>query len=100
VLTEPQVISKKEQQFILKEHQCIQEVLLAEAFGEPLEGIEAVLSVLYYRKLDGRFGMNYCDVAHSSKQFSYRNHLKKGQIFHKTKKDYTGSFFRIWFKQL
>ena len=54
-----------------KEVRCIEEVLAYEAFGEPIKGIEAVLSVIVNRK--NKSNETFCEVVRKTKQFSYRN---------------------------
>lgn len=72
-------ISPKEQQHIIRETQCIRESLWFEARSEGLDGMRAVLSVIHNRKLNLKYPDSYCGVIQQSRQFSYRNHLKKGQ---------------------
>lgn len=74
------VLSPKEQQHIIKETQCLHEALWFESRSEPLEGKVAVLEVIHNRTLHKNYPDSYCDVIHQRFQFSYRNHLKKGQI--------------------
>ena len=73
------VLSPKEQHHIIKETQCLHEVLWFEAASEPLEGKVAVLEVIHNRKMSLKYPDNYCGVIQQPRQFSYRNHLKKGQ---------------------
>ena len=65
-------------EYILKEQQCIQEALWYEARGESKEGIRAVLEVIQNRVKEKN--TTFCAIIHAPKQFSYRNHLKAGQI--------------------
>lgn len=53
------------------EVRCIEEALAYEAFGEPIKGIEAVLSVIVNRK--NKSNETFCEVVRKTKQFSYRN---------------------------
>ena len=73
-------LSPKEQQHIIKETQCLHEVLWFESRSEPLEGKVAVLEVIHNRTLHKDYPDSYCSVIQQSRQFSYRNHLKKGQF--------------------
>ena len=68
------VLHLEEQQ---KELRCIKEALAYEAFGEPVEGIEAVLSVIVNRKNKSR--QTFCQVIRKPKQFSYRNLYSKNE---------------------
>ena len=72
-------ITPKEQQHIIRETQCIRESLWFEARSEGIDGLKAVLSVIHNRKLHRKYPDSYCGVIQQSRQFSYRNHLKKGQ---------------------
>ena len=72
-------ITPKEQQHIIKETRCLHEVLWFEAASDPLEGKVAVLEVIHNRKMSLKYPDNYCGVIQQPRQFSYRNHLKKGQ---------------------
>lgn len=54
-----------------KDLACIVEALVYEAFTEPLEGVEAVMSVIVNRK--NRDRSDFCSVIHKPYQFSYRN---------------------------
>lgn len=54
-----------------KELHCIVEALVYESFGEPFDGIEAVLSVIVNRK--NATGKSFCKVIRKPKQFSFRN---------------------------
>ena len=74
------VLSPKEQQHIIKETQCISEVLWFESRSEGKDGIRAVLSVIHNRKISKKYPDSYCSVVQQRFQFSYRNHLKKGQF--------------------
>ena len=74
------VLTPKEQQHIIKETQCLHEALWFEAASEPLEGKVAVLEVIHNRTLHKNYPDSYCGVIHQSRQFSYRDHLKKGQF--------------------
>jgi N-acetylmuramoyl-L-alanine amidase len=65
-------------EYILQEQQCIQEALWYEARGESKEGIRAVLEVIQNRVKEKN--TTFCAIIHAPKQFSYRNHLKVGQI--------------------
>lgn len=60
-----------------KELRCIKEALAYEAFGEPIEGIEAVLSVIVNRK--NKTKQTFCQVIRKPKQFSYRNSYSKDE---------------------
>lgn len=73
------VLTPKEQQHIIKETQCLKESLWFEARSEGKAGIRAVLEVIHNRKLNLKYPDSYCGVIQQSRQFSYRNHLKKGQ---------------------
>ena len=73
------VLSPKEQQHIIKETQCLHEALWFESASEPLKGKVAVLEVIHNRTLHKNYPDSYCGVVQQSRQFSYRNHLKKGQ---------------------
>ena len=74
------VLTAEQQQFIIKETQCISEALWFEAASEPLKGKVAVLEVIHNRKISLKYPDSYCGVIQQSRQFSYRNHLKKGQF--------------------
>jgi len=54
-----------------KELHCIVEALVYESFGEPFDGIEAVLSVIVNRK--NATGESFCKIIRKPKQFSFRN---------------------------
>ena len=73
------VLSPKEQQHIIKETQCLHEALWFEARSEGKDGMRAVLEVIHNRTLHKNYPDSYCGVVQQSRQFSYRNHLKKGQ---------------------
>ena len=73
------VLTPKEQQHIIKETQCLHEALWFESASEPLKGKVAVLEVIHNRTLHKNYPDSYCGVIQQSRQFSYRNHLKKGQ---------------------
>ena len=73
------VLSPKEQQHIIKETQCLKEALWFESASEPMKGKVAVLEVIHNRKIHKKYPDSYCGVIQQSRQFSYRNHLKKGQ---------------------
>ena len=73
------VLTQEQQHKILQETQCIREALWFEAASEPLEGKVAVLSVIHNRTLHRSYPSSYCEVIQQKYQFSYRNHLKKGQ---------------------
>ena len=73
------VLSPKEQQHIIKETRCLHEALWFESASEPLKGKVAVLEVIHNRTLHKNYPDSYCGVVQQSRQFSYRNHLKKGQ---------------------
>lgn len=55
------------------------EALWFESASEPLKGKVAVLEVIHNRTLHKKYPDSYCGVVQQSRQFSYRNHLKKGQ---------------------
>jgi len=74
------VLSPKEQQHIIKETQCLKESLWFEARSEGKDGMRAVLEVIHNRTLHKNYPDSYCGVVQQSRQFSYRNHLKKGQF--------------------
>jgi len=74
------VLSPKEQQHIIKETQCLKESLWFEARSEGKDGMRAVLEVIHNRTIHKNYPDSYCGVIHQRFQFSYRNHLKKGQI--------------------
>ena len=76
---EVQVLSPKEQQHIIKETQCLKESLWFEARPEGKDGMRAVLEVIHNRTLHKNYPDSYCGVIHQRFQFSYRNHLRKGQ---------------------
>lgn len=73
-------LTPKEQQHIIKETQCLHEALWFESASEPLKGKVAVLEVIHNRKVSQKYPDSYCGVIHQRFQFSYRNHLKKGQF--------------------
>jgi len=62
----------------------LSEALWFEAASEPLEGKVAVLDVIHNRKIHKNYPDSYCGVIHQKYQFSYRNHLRKGQTMIKT----------------
>ena len=74
------VLTPKEQQHIIKETQCLHEALWFESRSEPLEGKVAVLEVIHNRTIHKNYPDSYCSVIQQSRQFSYRDHLKKGQF--------------------
>jgi len=74
------VLSPKEQQHIIKETQCLNEVLFFETRGEPLEGQLAVLSVIQNRKNSRKYPNTFCGVIKQNRQFSYRNGKGQGLI--------------------
>ena len=74
------VLTVEQQQHIIKETQCIREALWFESASEPLKGQVAVLEVIHNRTLHKNYPDSYCGVIQQSRQFSYRNHLKKGQF--------------------
>lgn len=55
------------------------EALWFEARSEGKDGMRAVLEVIHNRTLHKNYPDSYCGVVQQSRQFSYRNHLKKGQ---------------------
>ena len=84
---------------------CLVEALVYEAFGEPLEGIEAVLSVIVNRK--NITGKSFCSIIRQPWQFSFRNkhndevdlslekfrnHSKYKEIQYLAYQAYTGKF--------
>lgn len=73
-------ITPKEQQHIIRETQCLKEVIFHEARGEPLEGQLAVLSVVQNRKNSGKYPSTFCGVIRQKSQFSYRNGKGQGLI--------------------
>lgn len=77
---EVQVLTPKEQQHIIRETQCLKEVIFHEARGEPLEGQLAVLSVVQNRKNSGKYPSTFCGVIKQNRQFSYRNGKGQGLI--------------------
>lgn len=77
---EVQVLTPKEQQHIIRETQCLKEVIFHEARGEPLEGQLAVLSVVQNRKNSGKYPSTFCGVIKQKSQFSYRNGKGQGLI--------------------
>ena len=54
---------------------CVLEALVLESFGEPLEGITAVASVISNRVKAKGYPSDYCAVIKQPFQFSYRNNL-------------------------
>lgn len=74
------VLTPKEQQHIIKETQCLKEAMWFESRSEGKDGMRAVLSVIHNRTLHKDYPSSYCGVIHQRFQFSYRNHLKKGQF--------------------
>jgi len=57
----------------------LKESLWFEARSEGKDGMRAVLEVIHNRTLNKNYPDSYCGVVQQSRQFSYRNHLKKGQ---------------------
>ena len=76
---EVQHYTKASLQEILRQQQCLTEVLFHEVRGEPIEGIKAVLSVVHNRTKAKGFPSDYCGVVHQPYQFSYRNSIKPGR---------------------
>ena len=72
-------LTQQEQRQVLTNYQCLLEVSHYEARGEPVEGIRAVVQVVLNRARHNKFPSGVCAVVHQRKQFSYRNHLAKGQ---------------------
>lgn len=54
---------------------CVLEALVLESFGEPLEGITAVATVISNRVNAKGYPPDYCGVIKQPFQFSYRNNL-------------------------
>lgn len=73
-------ITKQEQQRIIREYNCIKEGLWYESRSEGKEGITAVMSVIYHRTKHKNYPSSFCEVIQQKFQFSYRNHLRKGQM--------------------
>ena len=73
-------IAKNNPRTVQQEQQCIAEALWHEARGEPKDGIIAVLEVIQNRTHAKGYASTFCGVVQQPKQFSYRNHLKQGQI--------------------
>lgn len=63
---------------LLKQHQCLTELLWYESNNQSKKGIKAVLSVVQNRVNSRMFPSTFCEVAHQYKQFSYRNRTPKG----------------------
>lgn len=75
-----------------KELRCLEEALAYEAFGEPIVGIKAVLSVIVNRK--NKHKQSFCEVIRKPMQFSFRNAHHKSEdlpmdMFHKHQKYWT-----------
>lgn len=60
--------------------QCLVHALWHEARGEGEEGMIAVAAVIKNRVNSKRYPNDYCKVIQQPKQFSYRNHLKQGEL--------------------
>ena len=73
-------ISAKQQHQLIQQYNCIKESLYYEASGEGLVGLTAVLSVIYNRTQHKGYPSTYCGVIQQKYQFSYRNHLRTGQM--------------------
>lgn len=73
-------LTKQEQQRIIQEYNCNKEVLWFESRSEGLHGLKAVMSVVYHRTKHKNYPSTYCGVIQQKFQFSYRNHLRKGQM--------------------
>lgn len=73
-------LTKQEQQKIIQEYHCIKEGLWYESRSEGKEGITAVMSVIYHRTKHKNYPSSFCAVIQQKFQFSYRNHLRKGQM--------------------
>lgn len=80
------VVSPQEQHQIIQQYNCIKEALYFEASGEGILGLTAVLSVIDNRKNHKSYPDSYCGVIQQKYQFSYRNHLQKGQMMSKVKR--------------
>lgn len=59
-----------------KQKACVLEALVLESFGESIEGIVAVASVISNRVKAKGYPPDYCGVIKQPFQFSYRNSLK------------------------
>jgi len=73
-------LTRQEQQRIIQEYNCIKEGLWYESRSEGKEGITAVMSVIYHRTKHKSYPDTFCEVIQQKFQFSYRNHLRKGQM--------------------
>lgn len=73
-------LTQREQHKIIQQFYCIKEALIHEAIGEGNVGLTAVLSVIYNRTQHKNYPSTYCGVIQQKFQFSYRNHLRKGQM--------------------
>jgi len=73
-------LTKQEQQRIIQEYNCNKEVLWFESRSEGLHGLKAVMSVVYHRTKHKSYPSSFCAVIQQKFQFSYRNHLRKGQM--------------------
>lgn len=73
-------LTQQEQHKIIQQFYCIKEALIHEAIGEGKVGLTAVMSVIYNRTQHKKYPDTYCAVIQQSRQFSYRNHLRKGQM--------------------
>lgn len=73
-------LTQQEQHKIIQQFYCIKEALIHEAIGEGNVGLTAVLSVIYNRTQHKNYPSTYCGVIQQKFQFSYRNHLRKGQM--------------------
>jgi len=62
---------------IKQEVDCMKEAVWYESRSEGTQGMKAVAQVILNRSRESSKGI--CDVIHAPFQFSYRNHLKKGQ---------------------
>lgn len=73
-------LTQQGQHKIIQQFYCIKEALIHEAIGEGNVGLTAVLSVIYNRTQHKNYPSTYCGVIQQKFQFSYRNHLRKGQM--------------------